>query len=429
MSNKKILIVSYYWPPSGGVGIQRWMNYAIQLKERGWEPIIYTPENPQFEIQDESLLARVKHIRVVKTKIWEPFQFFHRLTGNSNRKNIQQGLVLEKKKKSVKDKLFVWIRGNIFVPDPRKYWIKPSVNFLKRFILEENIRTIISTGPPHSMHLIGLALKKKTGVSWIADFRDPWSGWDILTKLKTGSLAMHKHRRLEKKVLESADKVLTVSLRLRESLAKSGGGNRVSLQYNGVSQIPAQQYPDGDTLTIGYFGMLNELRNPSELWEVLDELAGTRKLNLRLGGIVADAIQKEIKSFDTLDASTNFLGYLSHGEVINEYAKCHVLVLLLNKSDNAKWILPVKFFEYLAAKRWILALGPKESDLANIAKDISVFKMLGFADIEGILAFLKKAARAIPDFSSNEKLLDRFSHTNLADELEAILLEQKEYSN
>lgn len=422
MSEKKILIVTYYWPPSGGVGVQRWLNYAIQLKERGWEPIIYTPENPQFEIQDESLLDRVKLIRVVKTEIWEPFKFFHRLTGNSNRKNIQQGLVLEKKKKSFKDKLFVWIRGNLFVPDPRKYWVKPSVSFLQKFILEEGIRTIITTGPPHSMHLIGLGLKKKIDISWIADFRDPWSDWDILDKLKTGSLAMRKHCRLEKNVLSSADKVLSVSARLKEKLSELGGGDRVRLQYNGVSGITSQHYPKSDVLTIGYFGMLNELRNPQELWKILDELAAVRKVNVRIGGIVADSIQKEIASLESLSKATDFLGYLSHKEVINEYAKCHILLLLLNKSDNAKWILPVKFFEYLAAKRWILALGPQESDLEMVARDITVFEMKQFSDKEGISSFIKNAAESIPDFSANEKLLDRFSHANLAVELETILL-------
>ena len=422
MSEKKILIITYYWPPSGGVGVQRWLNYVIQLKERGWEPIIYTPENPQFDIQDESLLDRVRHIRVVKIEIWEPFRFFHRLTGNSNRKNVQQGLVLEKKKKSFKDKLFIWIRGNLFVPDPRKYWVKPSVIFLEKFIKEEKIGTVISTGPPHSMHLIGSALKKKTGVSWIADFRDPWSDWDILEKLNTGSLAMRKHRRLEKHVLTSADKVLSVSSCLKEKLAELGGGNRVHLQYNGVSEITSKSYPASDVLTIGYFGMLNELRNPQELWRILDELALIQKINIRIGGIVADSIRGEIASMEWLSKSTDFLGYLSHKEVIEEYAKCHILLLLLNKSDNAKWILPVKFFEYLAAKRWILALGPKDSDLEKVAGDINIFRMKQFSDKAGISAFIKNVVTSTPDFSENEKLLDRFSHTNLAAELETVLL-------
>ncbi|MEQ9232236.1 MAG: glycosyl transferase, partial [Cyclobacteriaceae bacterium] len=208
MNEKKVLIVTYYWPPSGGVGVQRWMNYAIQLKRLGWEPIIYTPENPQFELKDASLLEKVKDIRVVKTKIWEPFNFFHRLTGNRNKKSVTQGTVLEKESSSFKDKLFIRIRGNFFIPDPRKFWVKPSIKFLAEFIIAEGIETIITTGPPHSMHLIGRGVKKRTGVRWLADFRDPWSKWDVLKKLKTSPFGMIKHGRLEKSVLTKADGVI-----------------------------------------------------------------------------------------------------------------------------------------------------------------------------------------------------------------------------
>jgi len=421
MSNKKILIISYYWPPSGGVGVQRWLNYAVQLKNRGWEPIIYTPDNPQFEIKDESLLERVKDIRVIQTKIWEPFHFFHRITGNTNRKNVQQGLVLEKKSKSFKDKLFVWIRGNLFVPDPRKYWIKPSIKFLRKIIQEEEIKTIITTGPPHSMHLIGLGLKKRLDLCWIADFRDPWSQWDILEKLNTGRLAMWKHRRLEKEVLQSATKILTVSSHLKSGLADLGGEDRVHLQYNGVSEIEATKYPKSEMLTIGYYGMLNELRNPSELWGILDELAVSKKIHLRIGGVVAESIKEEIGALKQLKNCTDFLGYLSHEEVKREYAKCQVLVLLLNRTDNAKWILPVKFFEYLAAQRWILALGPEESDLEAIAKEVAAFRMLKYSDTPWMTNFIENCQQGAPDFSSSQRLLDRFSHTNLALELEQVL--------
>ena len=174
-SSRKILIITYYWPPSGGVGVQRWMNFALQLKKKGWEPTVLTPENPQFEIKDEKLLEKVKDIRVEKLTIWEPFNLFHKLTGNKNRENVQQGLVLEKSQKSVKDGLMVWIRGNLLVPDPRVFWVKPASKKAIELIREEGIETIITTGPPHSMHLIGRRVKRKTNIKWLADFRDPWS--------------------------------------------------------------------------------------------------------------------------------------------------------------------------------------------------------------------------------------------------------------
>ncbi|NQZ77920.1 MAG: glycosyl transferase, partial [Ekhidna sp.] len=161
------MIVTYYWPPSGGVGVQRWMNFALQLKHRGWEPIVLTPENPQFEIRDEGLLKLVENIRVVRLPIWEPFNLFHKLTGNKNRKNVQQGLVLEKSKKTLKDGLMVWIRGNLLIPDPRVFWVRPAAKSALSLIRNEEIENLITTGPPHSMHLVGRVVKKKVGIRWI----------------------------------------------------------------------------------------------------------------------------------------------------------------------------------------------------------------------------------------------------------------------
>ena len=422
MSNRKILIITYYWPPSGGVGVQRWMNYALQLQKRGWKPIIYTTENPQFEIKDEALLEKVKGLRVVKTKIWEPFSFFHLLTKGKNKGQVQQGLVLEKNTSSWKDKLAVWIRGNLIIPDPRKFWVKPSVKFLKEFIAKEEIKTVITTGPPHSMHLIGLRLKRQLAINWLADFRDPWSKWDVLDKLKVGNLARKGHVTLERQVLQHADRVLTVSAHLAESLAELGANERVRLQCNGVSLKPAEPKAISDKLAIGYYGMLNEMRNPSELWKVLDELGNTRKVSLRLGGIVSETIQQEINSLPNLSKSTDFLGYLSHQSLPEEYAKCDVLLLLLNRTDNAKWIIPVKFFEYLAASRQILALGLKDSDLANLAKDVASFQMCSFENVEEIKAFIE-AIRGNVDFNQASDLLKQFSHATLAEDLEKVIQE------
>ena len=255
MNAKKILIITYYWPPSGGVGVQRWMNFAIQLKKRGWDPVIYTPENPQFEIIDPKLTNRVKNIKVVRQSIWEPFNLFHVFTGQKERKHIKQGLVLEKAQKSLTDKLFVWIRGNIFLPDARIFWVRRSVKFLKKIIPEEEIKIIITTGPPHSMHLIGRGVKKSLRVRWLADFRDPWSKWDILEKLKTSALARMIHERLETQIMKSADIITTVSKRLARSF-EDDHHIPVNVVHNGISlcqqtgSAPPPQY-----FTIGYFGM------------------------------------------------------------------------------------------------------------------------------------------------------------------------------
>lgn len=410
MKNRKILIVTYYWPPSGGVGVQRWMNYALALQKEGWEPIIYTPQNPQFEIQDRSLLEKVKNIRVIKTKIWEPFGVFHALTGGKNKSQVKQGLVLEKDKKSLLDQLFIWIRGNLFVPDPRKYWVKPSVSFLREFLKKEEIDTIITTGPPHSMHLIGLGLKQELNLKWLADFRDPWSGWDVLDKLKTSAWAKRRHSELEKRVLEAADRVISVTQKLVESFNYKNDRTDGLLLYNGVSLDIQPPKPKSEELTIGHFGMLNELRNSPELWKALNEIGEDLAIQLKLGGIISENIKKEIESLESLHHRTEFPGYLSHEEVVRGYAHCDVLLLLQNQSENSASLLPLKFFEYLAASRWVLVLGPKDNDLAKMAVDLPTLRVVEPGDRDGIQEAIYHFQQSTPDFTKSHELYRQFTH-------------------
>lgn len=422
-SSRRILIITYYWPPSGGVGVQRWMNFALQLKKRGWEPWILTPENPQFEIKDERLLEKVKDIPVVKLPIWEPFNLFHKLTGNKDRKNVQQGLVLEKSERSFKDNLMVWIRGNLLIPDPRVFWVRPAANRAIELIKEEGIYTVITTGPPHSMHLIGRRIKKKTGINWLADFRDPWSKWDVLEKLKTSPVALNIHKRLEKSVLKHADQGITVSSRLAEAF----GGIKVI--HNGITvQNKSEANPNSSHFTIGYFGLLNELRNPRQLWHLLDQMCRenqvfANKLRLRIGGIVSESIKDEINNLNELRGKVEFLGYLPHETIQDEYRQCDVLLLLLNKSANSEWILPVKFFEYLAAERMILGLGERKSDLGDLMNTRDLGEILAYTEIDSIRGFLEDIFEneRRPSEADTASLLKQFSHENLVNKLEELI--------
>lgn len=423
-SSRKILIITYYWPPSGGVGVQRWMNFAIQLKKRGWEPWVLTPENPQFEIKDEKLLERVEDIPVVRLPIWEPFNLFHALTGNKNRKNVQQGLILEKSQRSIKDNFMIWIRGNLLIPDPRVFWVRPAAKRAIKLIEEEGIPTIITTGPPHSIHLIGKRVKRKTGVKWLADFRDPWSKWDVLEKLKTSSIALGIHKRLEKSVLEIADVGVTVSSRLAESL----GG--IEVIHNGITtRNQSTSALNSSHFTIGYFGLLNELRNPRQLWHLLDQMCRenqvfANKLRIRIGGIVSESIKAEINELNELKSKVEFLGYLPHESIQDEYRKCDVLLLLLNKSSNSGWILPVKFFEYLAAERMILGLGERKSDLGDLMNAKDVGEILAYSEIDSIRGFLEDVFEneRRPNAEDRASLLKRFSHETLVDKLEKLIM-------
>lgn len=429
MNSRKILFITYYWPPSGGVGVQRWMNFSLQLKQKGWEPIILTPENPQFEVKDSSLIEKVKDIPVYKLPIWEPFNLFHQLTGGKNRKNIQQGLVLEKSSKTLIDRMVVWIRGNVFLPDPRVFWVRKAAQFALQLIKKEEIPFLITTGPPHSMHLIGRKIKRSTNIHWVADFRDPWSKWDVLDKLKTMSLARTFHRKMEGSVLNEANKVITVSPRLAKSL-----GEGVEVVFNGITNKEPKAVPvEEDTFVIGYFGMLNELRNPTNLWLLLDQLCRenegfANKLQIKIGGIVSESIKEELAKLQILKGKVQFLGYLSHKEVIQEYKRCNLLLLLLNKTDNSNWILPVKFFEYLTANRMILGLGVRSSDLGDLMNNRNVGQLLSYTEINEIRTFILEVFEKglQPSKKDVSELLHQFSHEHLVERLEEILIELDE---
>ncbi|MEJ2006086.1 MAG: glycosyltransferase, partial [Cyclobacteriaceae bacterium] len=199
---KSVLIITYYWPPSGGSGVQRWLKFANYLTAMGWHPIIVTPENPQFELRDTSLEREVHpDIEVLKLPIWEPYQVFDKIRGGEKHEQGHTSIAPWAK----------FIRGNFFLPDPRIFWKRPVLKFLSEFLKQREVDFIISTGPPHSMHLIARNLKKKFGIPWLADFRDPWGSWDMLDEFRTTRLARSMHRSLERKVMNEADIVLTVS--------------------------------------------------------------------------------------------------------------------------------------------------------------------------------------------------------------------------
>ena len=204
---KRLLIITYYWPPTGGSGVQRWVKFSKYLPEYGWQPVVYTPENPEQLARDESLLADIPACaEIIKTRILEPYSIYRRLTGGKGEVNP-----VNAQKKNWRQRLSLWVRGNCFVPDPRIGWVRPSVRFLKKYQAEHPVDAVVTTGPPHSVHLIGRGLKRALGLHWIADFRDPWTEMFYYKHLGLGPAADRRHHRLEQSVLDEADTVISVS--------------------------------------------------------------------------------------------------------------------------------------------------------------------------------------------------------------------------
>lgn len=378
--SKRVLIITYYWPPSAGSGVQRWLKFAKYLPVFGWEPVIFTPENPDFDLKDPSLEMEIpKNVEVLKFPIWEPYGLFRKV--KSGRENPAK--ILERQKKTWKDMAAIWLRANILIPDPRIFWKKPSVGYLLDLVGSGQFDAVITTGPPHSMHLIGLELKRKTGITWLADFRDPWSTWEFLDTLPMVDWVKQRHQKLEKQVLAHADIVTTISPVFRADL-ENISGRHVDLLTNGFdeSDLP-QPWPQtpgtDDPIEILYTGVIDSIRNPIPFLLAFKEVfeKNATDANMRFVGLVSETLKNLVKGDAWLSSHVFFEGYVDHREVFKYYKNAHLLLLILTDTKNAKGNIPGKLFEYMATGRPIIALGDPQGDAAGIliaAKAGSVFR-------------------------------------------------------
>jgi len=423
---KKALIITYYWPPSGGAGVQRWLKFVKYLREFGWEPVIYTPLNPDFPIVDATLSADIPvDIEVIRTPIWEPYTFYKKITGGESTPRIEGGAVNNKKSSGIIGQLSVWIRGNLFIPDARKFWIRPSVRFLRKYLKQHHIDVIISTGPPHSTHLIAMRLKEITNIPWLADFRDPWTDIDYYKEMKISAFADRKHKRLELKTITLCDAMVVVTQEMMTNYEKIGGKN-IHLITNGfdpVDMAVGAAIPD-EKFSISHIGTLPPAFNMKGLWTVLAGLADTipdfrNNLEIRLVGKVDSAVTDEITALGLLDQLA-IPGYVSHDKVALLMKQSAVLLLVINQnSPNAKGILTGKIFEYLASGRPILAIGPTEGDLAKILEESEAGIIVGHDDLEGIKTILMNLYDKYlqNNLLNNVKSVEKYTRKNLTAEL------------
>lgn len=400
---KKVLIITYYWPPSGGGGVQRWLKFVKFLRVFNWEPVVYTPSNPDFELEDSDLLEDIPNgLTVLKRPIWEPFGLYRLIFG---RKAVQKQGVVAKSSNSIFAKLAIWVRGNYFIPDSRLFWVRPSVNYLTRYLKTNKVDVIITTGPPHSVHLIGLELKKRLGVKWLADFRDPWSKWDVLDQLKLNSKSRKRHRKLEELVLSTADHILTVSPSLKKSLHELGA-KKIDVITNGYD-LDLKDFinPRSDKFRIAYAGLLTRGRNPTMLWQALNEVALElpgfgNDLEVYLAGTIEEDVIESINACSEIRDKLSNNGYIAHSEVINIYRNSALLLLVISNTDNASWILPGKMFEYMALRKPILSVGNAKSDASDILIEAGYQPCFDYDDKEGMKNFIIATYK---DYKNQEK--------------------------
>jgi glycosyltransferase involved in cell wall biosynthesis len=426
---KKALIISYYWPPSGGAGVQRWLKFVKYLREFGWEPVVYCPENPEYPESDLSLFKDIPDgLEVLKFPIWEPYLVYKKLHGRKKEDKINAAFLSEKKKNKTLENISIWIRGNFFIPDARRFWIGPSVKFLGKYLKEHPVDVVISTGPPHSTHMIAMKLAVQANLPWLADFRDPWTNIDFYKDLKLTSLADHKHHQLELQVLREASAVTVISNSMAVDFTRI---------FNRSYEVITNGYDTADTdhpapemdkkFTIAHIGTLVSSRNPLTLWEALGSLLHTHPqigedLEIKLVGKVDFMVTSSIEDHG-LTRFVRKTDYMPHDEVIACQQQSQVLLLIINDTPNSKMILTGKFFEYLAAKRPILCLGPADGDAARILNETQAGLLAGFGDVETMKLHILELFEGFKNgtLSVQSREIEKYSRKSLTRRLALVL--------
>lgn len=389
---KKVLLITYYWPPAGGPGVQRWLKFVTHLPQFGIQPVLFIPENPEYPQVDDTLLGDLpKGISVYRGKIREPLRWASWFGGGSAKKMSSGQLPGEGA--GWKSRLLMWLRANLLVPDARVLWVRPSVPRLLEIMESEGIDTVITTGPPHSVHLIGLQAKKHRNLNWIADFRDPWTRISYHAELPMTDAVKRRHAHLEQQVLAAADQVIATSKTTAAELKKIRG-KEVQVITNGFDeqQYQAVEVPLDSEFTLSHIGSLLKDRNPVNLWSVLGELRAEdeefrQHFKLQIIGNCSDVVKESICKAG-LEECTSFLGYVHHGKAIALQKSSQSLLLIEIDRPETRGIIPGKLFEYLASGRPVLAVGPEQWEAGQLLQESGNGRYFGYEDKEGIRSIL-----------------------------------------
>ena len=408
---KRVLVITYYWPPTGGSGVQRWVKFAKYLPLHGWQPVIYTPENPEMTSVDHSLEEEIpQEAEIIKTKIVEPYGIWRMFTGQ--KKNRTQEKDNKKSGNTFAKKASMWIRGNFFIPDPRCLWIGPSVRFLKRYLKEHPVDIIVSTGPPQSMHLIARKVSLATGIPWIADFRDPWTKIFYFKHLMLGKAASRRHAALEKKVLDDATAIVAVSPLVQKDFQEMTS-TPVHLITNGFDECDFDFPAEND----GYFNVTH-----TGLLTKEDDEEFRSRFRLILVGKTDKEVIESISEAG-LDEFLHDHGYQNHSTAVRFQKNASLLILPIREEPETKAILPGKLFEYLAAGKPILGVGTREGAMAQVLHETESGVILDWTDRTATADYIEKCWSRFKEGKEPEtgKDLKRYSRKELTRRMAELL--------
>ena len=412
MSNNKLLIISYYWPPSGGSGVQRWLNFSNNLVKKGWDITVFTAKNANYPIIDNGLNRIVdKSIKVFRIPILEPTRFFKK--NNSDHINSSNFI----------KKFILWIRANIFFPDSRMFWIKKVTKQASDYIKQNDINCLITTAPPFSTHIIGLKIKRSNNIKWITDFRDPWSDFFQFKLLPMTSYQRIKHSNFEKKCLSFSDAVLTTSPSLTKSYSLINSNSYTIT--NGFNSF--KKNIETEKFLVMYSGVMKLIQNPNNLWKVLKEICienqdFSNDLMVRFIGDFDNEIITN-KDIRLIESKVKFEKYIEKSKLDIEMSKANILVLTSVNLKDVNNIIPGKLFYYFSFKRPIIAFSNLNSDISDIiskSKTGKVFDFLNQVDLKNHILELYSDYKSKKN-SFNPKGIASYSYNNLSENIDVLL--------
>lgn len=396
----KVLIITYYWPPSGGSGVQRWMYFGKYLKNFGIIPVVITVDEKKasYKYIDKSFVELVKDVEVHKTDTWEPLKLYSKLTSGDSNSAIPLGFTGEHNP-TLFQRISRAIRGNLFIPDSRVGWVRFAFREAKKIIKEQGIDIVITTGPPHSSHLVGLKLKKYFNVIWFADFRDPWTDLYYNKLLYRTKFAQKRDERLERNVLQSADLVLTVGPSMKKHLIQKGeiSPEKIHFIYNGYDENDFEGLdvlPDPNYFTITHIGVLSPSQPIDPFLKAIRYLIDnnhpvSKFLKLRIVGTVSQDLNDEIRS-KIPEVELDFIEYVPKRKAIEYMMTSNLLFNSLPEMDGSELLISGKLMEYIAAQKPILCLGNPNGDAANLLKHLENSQVFDRKDSLRIVEYLDK---------------------------------------
>jgi glycosyltransferase involved in cell wall biosynthesis len=397
---KKFLFITYYYPPAGGPSVQRIIRIIQHMRKNGWLCVVLTVNKGDYTTVDPQLVERIPvDTQVIRSNFFEPYKLYRKLTGKKQDEKIPLAVLSSHSKASWKEKIANTIRMNLFIPDGRIGWYRPGVKAgLKAIKNDPDIKLVISSGPPHTVHLIASTIVKKTGLPFVADFRDPWIFIDYYSEIKRSFLTVALDKYLEGKVLRRADAITVIGPSCRDQIVKHHkdiNTQKTHIIYNGFDPdlySDQKSAPPKDLFILTYIGNLPFNRYTPSFYQAIADLKyeykiEPKKFQVHFYGNVDAAVRKEICGFN-IDDFLYFHEFVPHQRAIKAILQSHLLLLIINDTPTKKGIVPGKMFEYLATGRYILGIGPTEGDAVDVFNETGCGMFFDYQDGDSIKKFL-----------------------------------------